>query len=169
MMKNGLLPALLLSILFLLAMFSPGLAVDSLPTPAPEEVKHIASQIYPPSGESVPLSECTSKVCIQWKDLIRDKLMQGKDEKQIKDYFVEQYGDRVLAKPPLTGINWLVYILPTVTTLLIVFLVYRTLYNRRAQPRSTGDDTQTTDNAFKALFEEQVQNYQDQYHKKEVD
>ena len=166
MMKNGLLPALLLSILFLLAMFTPGLAVDSLPTPSPEEVNHIASQIYPPSGESVPLSECTGKVCIQWKDLIRDQLMQGKDEQQIKDYFVEQYGNRVLTKPPLTGINWLVYILPTATTLLIVFLVYRTLYNRRAQSKSTVDDPQTTNNAFEALFEEQVQDYQDQFHNK---
>ena len=166
MMKNGLLPALMLSILFLLAMFTPGLAVDSVPTPAPEDINHIASQIYPPSGESVPLNECTSKVCTQWKDLIHEQLMQGKDERQIKAYFVEQYGNRVLTKPPLTGINWLVYILPTATTLLIVFLVYRTLYNRRAQPKSTVDGAHTTDNAFEALFEEQVQDYLDQFHNK---
>jgi len=169
MLKNSLPPAILLSLLLLLAMFSPGLAVESLPTPAPEDAHYIASQIYPPSGERVPLSECTSKVCGQWQELIREQLMQGKNEQQIKDYFVEQYGRRVLAKPPLIGINWLVYILPTLSSLLVVFFVYRTLYKRNKAPGSTDQNDHTPDDNFEGLFEEQVQDYQKHYHEKQDD
>ena len=36
-------------------------------------------------------------------------LAEGKTADQIKQYFVQQYGVRVLAEPPQTGLNWLIY------------------------------------------------------------
>ena len=45
-------------------------------------------------------------------ELLREKLALGWNEEQIKEYFVAQYGDRVLATPPAAGLNWLVYVLP---------------------------------------------------------
>ena len=38
-------------------------------------------------------------------NLIRQQLAQGWTEGQIKQYFVQQYGARVLAEPPQTGIK----------------------------------------------------------------
>ena len=42
---------------------------------------------------------------MQWRELIREKLKRGWTEQQIKDYFVQQYGDRVLATPPAVGLE----------------------------------------------------------------
>jgi len=53
---------------------------------------------------------------------------------QIKEYFVDQYGDRVLAEPPRRGLNWLVYILPPLLLLAGVFILYRVLVKMRQRP-----------------------------------
>jgi cytochrome c-type biogenesis protein CcmH len=82
------------------------------PTPSDDEVNRIAHQLYCPVCENTPLDVCPTEACRQWRDLIRQQLTQGKTEDQIKQYFVEQYGARVLAEPPRTGLNWLVYVLP---------------------------------------------------------
>ena len=48
-------------------------------------------------------------------------LAEGKSEAEIKQYFVDYYGARVLSEPPRTGINWLVYIVPPVAFLAGVY------------------------------------------------
>jgi cytochrome c-type biogenesis protein CcmH len=45
-------------------------------------------------------------------------LVQGKNEQQIRDYFVEKFGQQVLGAPPAQGFNWLAYILPFVGIIL---------------------------------------------------
>jgi cytochrome c-type biogenesis protein CcmH len=57
--------------------------------------------------------------------LIRQKLADGWSEQQIKDYFVQQYGARVLGTPPPKGINWLVYLVPPVAILAGIYVLYR--------------------------------------------
>jgi len=87
------------------------------PTPSDDEVNRIAHQLYCPVCENTPLDVCPTEACRQWRDLIRQQLSEGQTEAQIKQYFVVQYGARVLAEPPRTGLNWLVYILPPVIIL----------------------------------------------------
>jgi cytochrome c-type biogenesis protein CcmH len=82
------------------------------PEPSDDEVNAVARQLYCPVCENVPLDVCPTKACEQWRATIREKLAAGWTEKEIKDYFVQQYGDRVLATPPPGGLNWLVYVLP---------------------------------------------------------
>ena len=44
-----------------------------------------------------------------------------------RQYFVDQYGARVLAEPPPAGLNWLVYVLPPVIILAGAFLLFKAL------------------------------------------
>src|SRR5512142_3451859 len=85
-------------------------AVAQAPTPSDDEVNRIAHQLYCPVCENTPLDVCPTEACRQWRDLIRQQLSQGWSEARIKQYFVDQYGVRVLAEPPRTGLNWLVYV-----------------------------------------------------------
>jgi cytochrome c-type biogenesis protein CcmH len=92
------------------------------PTPTDDEVNRIAKQLYCPVCESTPLDVCPTEACRQWRDLIRTMLTEGKSEEEIKQYFVAQYGVRVLAEPP----NRLVtYLVPSVAILLGAFLLFR--------------------------------------------
>ena len=92
------------------------------PTPTDDEVNRIAKQLYCPVCESTPLDVCPTEACRQWRDLIRTMLAEGKSEEEIKQYFVAQYGVRVLSEPP----NRLVtYLVPGVAILLGAFLLFR--------------------------------------------
>jgi cytochrome c-type biogenesis protein CcmH len=101
-------------VVFLFMMFPAWEGMAQEPTPSDDEVNAIAKQLYCPVCENVPLDVCPTQACDQWRGVIREKLSQGWSEDQIKQYFVDQYGDRVLAIPPAKGLNWLVHILPPV-------------------------------------------------------
>jgi cytochrome c-type biogenesis protein CcmH len=119
----------------ILAALVIGLAAAQEATPAPEisddQVNAIARQMYCPVCENTPLDVCPTQACAEWRELIRDELAQGWSEQQIKDYFVQRFGARVLATPPATGLNWLVYIVPPIAFLAGAFLLYRAFQSFR--------------------------------------
>ena len=114
---------LLLAIVLAFALtFISRVAFAQGPTPTDDEVNRIAKQLYCPVCESTPLDVCPTEACRQWRDLIRTMLSEGKSEEEIKQYFVTQYGVRVLSEPP----NRLVtYLVPGVAILLGAFLLFR--------------------------------------------
>jgi cytochrome c-type biogenesis protein CcmH len=104
------------------------------PTPSDDEVNAIAKQLYCPVCENVPLDVCPTEACRQWRGLIREQLSDGWSEEQIKQYFVENYGARVLAEPPRSGLNWIVYLLPPVLILGGAYALFRALRSWTAAP-----------------------------------
>ncbi len=54
-------------------------------------------------------------------------LADGKSETEIKQHFVDYYGARVLAEPPRSGFNWLVYVVPPIVIVAGVFVLFRAL------------------------------------------
>lgn len=105
--KNYKLPLALL--LAVVAALTFGLIVSAQgPTPTDDDVNRIAKQLYCPVCESTPLDVCPTEACRQWRELIRTMLAEGKSEEEIKQYFVAQYGARVLAEPPNRMVSYLV-------------------------------------------------------------
>jgi cytochrome c-type biogenesis protein CcmH len=117
------LPTLLLGGLAMALFYQPAAAQN--PTPSDDQVNRIAHQLYCPVCENTPLDVCPTEACRQWRDLIRQQLSEGWSEARIKQYFVDQYGARVLAEPPRSGLNWLVYILPPLIILGGALLLFR--------------------------------------------
>jgi len=97
------------------------------PTPSDDQVNKIAGQLYCPVCENTPLDVCPTEACRQWRDLIRQMISEGKSEAEIKQYFAENYGARVLSEPPRTGLNWFVYVIPPVIILAGAFFLFRAL------------------------------------------
>ncbi len=97
------------------------------PTPSDDQINAIAGELYCPVCENIPLDVCGTQACEQWRGVIRDKLAEGWSKEQIKQYFVDQYGDRVLAAPPAKGFNWLVYIVPPLVILVGIFVLLKTV------------------------------------------
>ena len=96
-------------------------------TPTDDQVNAIARQLYCPVCENTPLDVCPTQACAQWRETIREKLRLGWSEQQIKDYFVAQYGDRVLGKPPAHGLARLLYLVPLVVLPAAIFLLWQTM------------------------------------------
>ena len=149
-------PALTLILALLFAL--PALAQGSGPdVPSDDEVNAIAKGLYCPVCENIPLDVCGTQACAQWRELIREKLGQGWSEAQIKQYFVDQYGDRVLATPPARGLNWLVYLIPPLVIAAGVYILYRALQAwRRPVPQAMPDDPPSVQDEYILRVEEEL-------------
>jgi len=122
MLKKILRIALYGSLLLLVIFGASTQALAQGEEPTDDDVNRIAKQLFCPVCESTPLDVCPTEACRQWRDLIRQMLTEGKSEDQIKQYFVEQYGARVLAEPPNKLAS---YAVPVVAFLLGAFLLFR--------------------------------------------
>lgn len=119
--------------------------------PTDDEVNAIAKQLYCPVCENIPLDVCGTQACAQWRALIREKLNEGWTEDEIKDYFSNQYGDRVLSEPPPRGLNWLVYIIPPLVFLAGAFFLYRGF----STWKQMGDDDEISESEIEPEIEDE--------------
>lgn len=73
---------------------------------------------------------------------IRRLIRQGKDEDEIKDALVAEYGPQVLALPDDEGINFFAYLVPVIAFVLaalaVLYSVSRWRRNRRRESPSDG-------------------------------
>lgn len=111
------------------------------PTPTDDEVNRIARNLYCPVCENTPLDVCPTEACRQWRELIRQQLSDGWSEDRIRQYFVEQYGARVLSEPPRTGLNWLIYILPPLIILAGAFILFRSFRSWTAAEKAEAPES----------------------------
>lgn len=128
-------------------------------SPTDNEVNAIAKQLYCPVCENIPLDVCPTQACAQWRELIREKLTAGWSEDEIKTYFVAQYGDRVLAQPPASGLNWLVYIIPPLAILGGIYILYRAFRAWKQPPEDDIEEEQPVepvDDDYVARIEEEL-------------
>ena len=132
-------------------------------TPSDDDVNRIARQLFCPVCENTPLDVCPTQACAQWRALIREKLAAGWTDEQIKQYFVDQYGARVLAEPPRKGLNWLVYIVPVVLFAAGVVILARTFQSMRAPaaeelevPSEAGQASAGAQDDYLSRFEEET-------------
>jgi len=100
--------------------------------PTDDEVNTIAKKLYCPVCPNTPLDVCETKACEDWRAQIRDQLTDGWSGQQIIDYFVAQYGERVLAEPQRKGFTSLVWMLPVLAVAFGVVLVWQVLKNWRS-------------------------------------
>jgi len=111
-------------------------------TPTDDDVNKIARQLYCPVCGSTPLDVCPTEACRQWREVIRTMLADGKSEAEIKQYFVTQYGVRVLNVPPNP---WLTYFIPGVVILIGAVLLFRgfQLWKKPLAAESVQDESET--------------------------
>ena len=105
--------------------------------PTDDDVNRVAKQLYCPVCPNTPLDVCETKACQDWRAQIKDQLATGWSDEQVIQYFVEQYGERVLAEPRRSGFTSFVWLLPVVSIvigLVVVAQVLRGWKTKRAAP-----------------------------------
>jgi cytochrome c-type biogenesis protein CcmH len=167
-MTSRILNAILLAMIVVILLAGAASADTPEPgNPTDDDVNSVASQLYCPVCENIPLDVCPTQACAQWRDLIREKLAAGWSDEQIKQYFVDQYGDRVLAEPPRRGLHWIIYVLPPLFFLGGVYLVVRVLRSMRKPVRKTAAGPVVTsasvsnDDPYLIQMEEELRRRQD--------
>lgn len=79
--------------------------------------REVASQLRCVVCQGVSIEASPSQLAREMRALVRDQLAAGRSESEVKQYFVDRYGEWVLLEPEPTGFNLLVYVLPVLMLL----------------------------------------------------
>ena len=85
-------------------------------------VNAVAEKMYCPVCENIPLDECQTRACIEWKEEIRLQLAEGKDEAAVIDSFVGRFGDQVVGIPQDPVLRGLTVLTPILALFLAIAL-----------------------------------------------
>jgi len=131
--------------------------------PTDDEVNAVAKKLYCPVCPNTPLDVCETQACKDWRAQIRDQLAAGWSEQQIMDYFVQQYGERVLGEPQRSGFTSMVWVLPLIAVLLGIVIVWQVLRSWRlkraeqiSQEISTPNSSDRISKELRALVEKEL-------------
>jgi cytochrome c-type biogenesis protein CcmH len=125
-------------------------------TNSDDHVNRIAKELYCPVCPNTPLDVCSTQACTQWRGQIKEMLIAGKSEAQVRDYFVSQYGDRVLGAPPAEGFNWLAYILPVIGVIFGGSLAWFAIRGRLARGASESPEAMPVASEYADRIEQEL-------------
>jgi cytochrome c-type biogenesis protein CcmH len=128
------------TLLFVLTGLATATVIAQGSTPTDDEVNAIAKDLFCPVCENTPLDVCPTDACKEWREEIRTMLADGNSEAEIKQHFVDYYGARVLAEPPRSGFNWLVYVIPPIIIVAGAFVLFRAFRAWSQVPASETDN-----------------------------
>ena len=117
----------------------------SLPVRAQEEMKkiypsegkvgtdfrEIASELRCPTCVGLSVLESDAKFSVQIKDIVLEKVQEGKSRDEILNYFTERYGPWILRSPPKTGASLIAWVVPLALLTLGPVFVWLLVWRRK--------------------------------------
>ena len=98
----------------------------------------VGSQLRCVVCQNLSVADSPSEMANQMRAIVRERLASGETPAQVRQYFVERYGDWILLAPPRSGFTLIVWLAPLVAVLvglaLVALLVRRWTGRRRATP-----------------------------------
>ena len=114
----------ILLILFLILSFQKLLMANNNSSTIDKISKNLRCLIC--QGQSVYDSQ--SDFALSMKTLIKNKLEEGKSEKQIYDYLKNQYGEWIVYEPEFNKENLILWIFPLILFIFGGLLIYRKVF-----------------------------------------
>ena len=110
-------------LLFTLLMVLMGMSLPAIAQDNPisdNDVLAVAEKMYCPVCENIPLDECQTITCIEWKEEIRIQLSEGQTEEQVINSFIDRFGDHVVGTPQDPVLRTLTIVIPIITGILTI-------------------------------------------------
>ena len=83
-----------------------------VPSDLEEQTSAIASHLRCPVCQGVSVEDSPTELARQMRATVRDQLAAGRTPDQVRQYFVDRYGEWILLEPKASGFNLVVYVLP---------------------------------------------------------
>ncbi|MCZ6790631.1 MAG: cytochrome c-type biogenesis protein CcmH [Candidatus Dadabacteria bacterium] len=126
-----------------------------------DQVKEIAYLLMCPVCQGQSVGESNSNLAHDMRDIIRKQLEEGKSKEEILAYFVNSYGESILASPPPKGINWLLWLLPGVAIVFgglgIILFLYKSQSNKNDDKHTSENTRPEVDNDYIKRIEEELE------------
>ncbi|MFN8573834.1 MAG: cytochrome c-type biogenesis protein [Gemmatimonadaceae bacterium] len=76
------------------------------------QTRALSSVLRCPVCQGESIQDSPSELSAQMRELVRDQLRAGKSPDEVKQYFVDRYGEWILLEPKPKGANLLLYVFP---------------------------------------------------------
>ena len=125
-----------------------------------ERAQALDKELMCPVCPSETVDQSQVELAKQMRAIVRERLADGESEQEIKDFFVDRYGDSVLAAPPARGFNIVVWVvaglaLPiAAVSLVLAVRVMRRRGEAVPTPAQTRTDTKTMETYLSKVDEE---------------
>ena len=127
-----------------------------------DEVTSIANLLMCPVCQGQSVGESNSNLAHDMRDIIRKQLEEGKTKDEILAYFINSYGESILASPPPKGINWLLWLLPGVGIIVggvvITLFLFKAQKDDNAQEIEDINTEQKVDDEYLKKIENDIRN-----------
>lgn len=103
------------TILFVaLVALAAAVAVAARPAPetAPQRVERIAAELRCPVCQGLSAKDSPSETARAMRELVAQRVAEGRSDDEIRDEFRRSYGDWVLLSPPLADASALIWLVP---------------------------------------------------------
>ncbi|MER5333732.1 cytochrome c-type biogenesis protein CcmH [Micromonospora sp. NPDC002717] len=117
----------------LLAAAVLGMVRAGQPAPRQDPVRSVALGLRCPSCQGESVADSRSPIAAGMRQVVADQLARGRDPDDIRRWFVQRYGEEVLADPPVRGSGLLLWVVPALTLVGAGYAAVRTL-----RPRARG-------------------------------
>lgn len=87
--------------------------------------RSLASELRCPVCQGLSIGDSPSELAGEMRDVIRDQLKAGKTRDEVRQYFIQKYGEWILLSPEPSGFNLLVYAIPVAFLLTGGWVVWR--------------------------------------------
>jgi cytochrome c-type biogenesis protein CcmH len=103
-----------------------------------QQVYEVAADLRCVVCQNLSVADSPSEMATQMRAIVRERLAAGDTPAQVRQYFVERYGEWILLSPPRRGFNLLVWVAPLVAVVaglgLVAVLLRRWTGRRRPPP-----------------------------------
>lgn len=99
-----------------------------------DPVRKVAAGLRCPACQGESVADSHSPIAAAMRQVVAEQLAQGRQGAEIRRWFVQRYGDEVLADPPNRGPALLLWAVPTLALLAAGYAAVRTLHPRPARP-----------------------------------
>ncbi|WP_337867373.1 cytochrome c-type biogenesis protein CcmH [Meiothermus sp.] len=120
-----------------------GLAQPAPSAPPPDfspRVFEIARELRCPVCQGESAGESNAGIAVEMRRIIAEQLAQGKTEAEIRQFFVQRYGDWILYEPPARGLTLWVWLSPLFGLGLLGFGLWRYLARVKARAHTAVSD-----------------------------
>lgn len=100
--------------------------------------RQLAGELRCPVCQGLSIGDSPSELAQEMRGVIRDQVAAGKSVDEVRQYFLDKYGEWILLEPKAQGFNLVVYLLPVLALVGGAVIVWRNV--RRWTTRSGGDD-----------------------------
>lgn len=128
----------------LLAAAQTGVLHAQTPEPASQEgvftedqARKIDRMLMCPVCPAQTIDQSQVQIALQMRVIVRDMLADGKAQDDVLEFFVDRYGNDILAFPPKSGFNLVAWLLPAggvAAALVAVFFIIRSMTRRERVP-----------------------------------